>query len=112
MSKGRFGSDRSAIIPEKQSIREAIEHLLAKNREMRPLCFGPALPIKVEWYSRPYYVGATLDPGTKSVIGERTNLWRVTLSFERAEEGLLSAQDLNGTCGVFAQVCQTTGMAD
>jgi len=42
--------------PEKQSIRAANEHLFAKNREMRPLCFGPALPMKVEWYNKPYYV--------------------------------------------------------
>ena len=112
MSKGKFGPLGNASLPEKQSIREAIEHLLAKNREIRPLCFGPALPIKVEWYSRPYYVGAPLDPGTRSVNGERTNLRRVTLSFESAEEGFLSTQDLDGTCGVFAQVCQTAGMAD
>jgi hypothetical protein len=34
---------------EKQSIRQAMEHLLARNREIRPLCLGPARPMKVEW---------------------------------------------------------------
>ena len=36
-------------VPEKQSILDAIEHLFARNREMRPLNFGPALPMKDEW---------------------------------------------------------------
>ena len=35
-------------IPEKQSIREAMEHLFAKNRDIRPLCLGPARPMKEE----------------------------------------------------------------
>ena len=36
-------------LPEKQSMREAMEHLLARKREIRPLCLGPARPMKVEW---------------------------------------------------------------
>jgi hypothetical protein len=40
---------------EKLSIREAIAHLLARNRLIRPLCFGPARPMNVEWKSRPYF---------------------------------------------------------
>ena len=30
-------------------MREAMEHLLARKREMRPLCLGPARPMKDEW---------------------------------------------------------------
>jgi len=38
----------------KQSIREAMEHLLAKNLEIRPLFFAPARPINEEWKIKPY----------------------------------------------------------
>jgi hypothetical protein len=41
--------------PEKQSILEAMEHLLAKYLDMRPLFLMPARPIKVEWKSKPYF---------------------------------------------------------
>ena len=41
-------------VPVKQSILEAIEHLLARYLEMRPLFLAPALPINVEWNIRPY----------------------------------------------------------
>lgn len=40
--------------PEKQSIREAMVHLLARYLEMRPLFLAAARPIKVEWKMRPY----------------------------------------------------------
>lgn len=30
-------------------MRDAMEHLFARNREILPLCLGPALPIKDEW---------------------------------------------------------------
>ena len=39
----------------KQSILEAMEHLLARKREIRPLFFEPALPIKDEWNISPYF---------------------------------------------------------
>merc|ERR1712079_342854 len=39
---------------EKQSILDAMVHLFAKNREIRPLFFAAALPIKEEWKIRPY----------------------------------------------------------
>mmetsp|Transcript_23949 Transcript_23949/g.40163 ORF Transcript_23949/g.40163 Transcript_23949/m.40163 type:complete len:120 (+) Transcript_23949:2856-3215(+) len=38
----------------KQSMRDAIEHLFARYRDIRPLFFAPALPMKVEWKIRPY----------------------------------------------------------
>jgi hypothetical protein len=41
--------------PVKQSIREATEHLLAKNLEIRPLFLEPALAINEEWKSNPYF---------------------------------------------------------
>lgn len=41
-------------LPEKQSILDAMEHLLARYRLMRPLFLSPARPMNVEWYSRPY----------------------------------------------------------
>ena len=41
-------------VSEKASILDAIEHLLAKNREIRPLFLAVARPINVEWNSRPY----------------------------------------------------------
>lgn len=40
---------------EKQSILEAMEHLLARQREIRPLFLASALPIKEEWYMSPYF---------------------------------------------------------
>ena len=40
--------------PLKQSILEAMEHLLAKYREILPLFFVPALPMKDEWKIKPY----------------------------------------------------------
>lgn len=42
-------------IPEKQSIREAILHLFARYREMRPLFLAAARPMKVEWNMSPYF---------------------------------------------------------
>ena len=42
-------------LPEKQSIREAIVHLFAKNRDILPLFLAPARPIKEEWYNKPYF---------------------------------------------------------
>ena len=38
----------------KQSMREAMEHLLARYREMRPLLRCLARPMKEEWKMRPY----------------------------------------------------------
>jgi hypothetical protein len=40
--------DEDHDIPLKQSILDAIEHLLARNLDMRPLFFDPAFPIKEE----------------------------------------------------------------
>ena len=39
----------------KQSIRDAMEHLLAKNREILPLFLAAARPIKDEWKIKPYF---------------------------------------------------------
>ena len=39
----------------KQSILEATEHLFAKNREILPLFFAPALAMNDEWKSKPYF---------------------------------------------------------
>ncbi len=39
----------------KQSIREAMEHLLARYLEMRPLFLEEALPINGEWKINPYF---------------------------------------------------------
>ena len=38
----------------KQSILDAIEHLLARKREIRPLFLEPALPMNDEWNISPY----------------------------------------------------------
>lgn len=43
------------ILPEKQSILDAMEHLLARYLEILPLFFEPALPIKLEWNINPYF---------------------------------------------------------
>lgn len=43
------------VSPEKQSMREAMVHLLARYREMRPLFLAAARPMKVEWKMRPYF---------------------------------------------------------
>jgi hypothetical protein len=32
-----------------------MEHLFARKREMRPLCFDAARPMKEEWKMRPYF---------------------------------------------------------
>lgn len=42
-------------LPEKQSIREAIEHLFARYRANRPLLRAEARPIKEEWKIKPYF---------------------------------------------------------
>ena len=42
-------------IPEKQSILEAMEHLLARYLEILPLFLAPARPMKVEWNINPYF---------------------------------------------------------
>ena len=39
----------------KQSILDAIEHLLARKREIRPLFFDPARPMNDEWNISPYF---------------------------------------------------------
>lgn len=39
----------------KQSILDAMEHLFAKYREILPLFFWAARPIKVLWYNKPYF---------------------------------------------------------
>lgn len=41
-------------LPEKQSIRDAMEHLFARYREIRPLFFVLALPMNEEWKIKPY----------------------------------------------------------
>lgn len=41
-------------VSEKQSTRAAIEHLLARYLETRPLFLVPAFPMKLEWKSSPY----------------------------------------------------------
>jgi len=38
----------------KQSILDAIEHLFARKREIRPLFLEPALPMNDEWNISPY----------------------------------------------------------
>jgi len=43
-----------SILPEKQSILDAMEHLLAKYLDIRPLFFLLARPIKEEWKISPY----------------------------------------------------------
>ena len=40
---------------EKQLIREAILHLFARYREMRPMFLAAARPMKVEWKMSPYF---------------------------------------------------------
>lgn len=40
--------------PEKQSMREAMVHLLARYLEIRPLFLAAARPMKVEWKMSPY----------------------------------------------------------
>lgn len=50
-------NDKAALhsrSPEKQSMREAMVHLLARYLEMRPLFLAAARPMKVEWKMRPY----------------------------------------------------------
>lgn len=55
MDATRTGPDGSGRhLPEKQSMREAMVHLLARYREMRPLFLAAARPMKVEWKMRPY----------------------------------------------------------
>ena len=48
MVKGTSTTVLFENLPEKQSILEAIEHLLAKYREILPLLVVAALPINVE----------------------------------------------------------------
>ena len=43
------------FLPLKQSIREAMEHLLARYREILPRFLAPARPIYVEWNISPYF---------------------------------------------------------
>ena len=43
-----------AAVPVKQSILEAIEHLLARKRDILPLFLVPARPMKDEWNINPY----------------------------------------------------------
>jgi len=42
-------------LPVKQSILEAMEHLLAKYLEIRPLFLAAARPINEEWNINPYF---------------------------------------------------------
>jgi hypothetical protein len=41
--------------PEKQSVLDAMEHLLAKYHDMLPLFLSPARPMNVEWKGNPYF---------------------------------------------------------
>lgn len=47
--------DKGSMLPEKQSILDAIEHLFAKYLEIRPLFFLFARPINDEWKMSPYF---------------------------------------------------------
>ena len=49
------GSKTRVLLPLKQSMRDAMEHLLARYREIRPLFLAPARPMKVEWNIKPYF---------------------------------------------------------
>lgn len=46
---------KKSFVPEKQSILDAIEHLLAKYLEILPLFLAPARPMNVEWKIKPYF---------------------------------------------------------
>ena len=97
---------------EKQSIREAIEHLLARKREMRPLFLVPARPMKVlcRYTWRQYWLGEK-EEGRTHVV-DKSVLGSVALGLERAEEGLLGTEDLNGRGGVLGQVGEGSSVAD
>lgn len=53
--KDHTGSQTAALTGGQLTHLEAMEHLLAKYREMRPLSFCFARPMKLEWKIRPYF---------------------------------------------------------
>merc|ERR1712032_185628 len=50
-----FSPNTVVASSEKQSMRDAMEHLLARYLEIRPLFFCCARPINVEWKIKPYF---------------------------------------------------------
>ena len=54
---GAIAFSRKALVgtSEKHSVREAVLHLFARYREMRPLFLAAARPMKVEWKMSPYF---------------------------------------------------------
>lgn len=114
--------------PEKQSILDAMEHLLAKYREMRPLFLVPALPIKVEWKMRPYFgvfplVFRALQTDKTARAEENVRLQHICSKWTGEErqhahrstrslpkQGFLCSKNLNGGGWIFRKVCQTAGV--
>ena len=54
---GAIAFSRKALVgtSEKHSVREAMLHLFARYREMRPLFLAAARPVKVEWKMSLYF---------------------------------------------------------
>mmetsp|Transcript_63099 Transcript_63099/g.133211 ORF Transcript_63099/g.133211 Transcript_63099/m.133211 type:complete len:234 (+) Transcript_63099:134-835(+) len=66
---------------EKQSMREAIEHLLAKYLEIRPLFFCCALPMKVEWKMSPYLGVLPLVFNARKSAFSAPKIWTVEAGY-------------------------------
>ena len=73
-------------------MRDAMLHLLARYREMRPLFLACALPMKEEWKIKPYF-------GVLPLVFS-------------AEESLLGAEDLDGGGGVLGKVGERARVRD
>ena len=66
---------------EKQSMRDAMLHLLARYREMRPLFLACALPMKEEWKIKPYFGVLPLVFSARNRAFSAPRIWTVEAGY-------------------------------
>ena len=103
-------------VSEKASILDAIVHLLAKNREIRP-----EIDVRVPRtrtngcpnYSK-FTITLVFGSGTSNEcrVEQKTILWSISSCLESSEKSFFSTQDLDGRCGIFSQFGQWTSVRD
>lgn len=101
-------------LPEKQSMRDAIEHLFARKREIRPLFLDPARPMNV--LCKKITVSACHNQRFRYVLAtyviDETVFWSIAFRLESSEQCLFSTKNLYCACWVFRQIGEGASVTD
>ena len=115
-------------VSENASIREAIEHLFARNREIRPKMHRKCIYTFYISFSDKCQLTENLIvtftivtlltlvlrrcTSNKRGVKKQSVLWRISLRFQRSEECFFGTENLNRTGRILGELGQTTGMRD